>query len=136
MGKEIAPREELHTPAKRDIAGFDRALRFAEAALTKGPTVQLGTGAEGSGVGIIVDNRPAGVAGVAPQGVAPAAEKRDLEASQKQPRAKVTTLYIRSGVPAGRSPCMSQSLGVYHQGLAPGKPYKRLTRHIRTTDLQ
>ena len=42
--------------AKRDLAGFDRALKFSEAALTKGPKVQLGTGAEGSGVGIIVDN--------------------------------------------------------------------------------
>jgi len=43
---------------KRDLAGFDRALKFAEVALTKGPDIQLGTGAEGSGVGIIVDNQP------------------------------------------------------------------------------
>jgi hypothetical protein len=41
---------------KRDLAGFDRALTFAEAALTKGPKVQLGTGEDGAGVGIIVDN--------------------------------------------------------------------------------
>jgi hypothetical protein len=46
---------------KRDLAGFDRALTYAEAALTKGPKIQLGTGAEGSGVGIIVDNTPAGM---------------------------------------------------------------------------
>lgn len=74
MGKKsIAPRAEpcddtddadditdatvpLDKKAKRDLAGFDRALKFSEAALTKGPKVQLGTGAEGSGVGIIVDN--------------------------------------------------------------------------------
>ena len=41
---------------KRQSAGFDRALTFAEAALTKGPKIQLGTGEGGSGVGIIVDN--------------------------------------------------------------------------------
>ncbi|KAL8303460.1 hypothetical protein RB597_005054 [Gaeumannomyces tritici] len=37
-------------------AGFDRALTYAEAALTKGPKINLGTPA--SGVGIIVDNNP------------------------------------------------------------------------------
>ena len=60
MGKEIAPRDptitEAPQPAKRDLAGFDRALQYAEAALTKGPVIQLGTGEGGSGVGIIVDN--------------------------------------------------------------------------------
>lgn len=49
---ETAPLDK----AKRDLSGFDRALKFSEAALTKGPKVQLGTGGEGSGVGIIVDN--------------------------------------------------------------------------------
>lgn len=39
---------------KRDLAGFDRALTYAEAALEKGPKIQLGTPA--AGVGIIVDN--------------------------------------------------------------------------------
>lgn len=38
------------------LAGFDRALQFAEVALTKGPDIQLGTGAHGAGVGMIVDN--------------------------------------------------------------------------------
>ncbi|KAK4228608.1 hypothetical protein QBC38DRAFT_151687 [Podospora fimiseda] len=48
----------------RDLSGFDRALTYAEAALTKGPAIQLGTGGEGgSGVGIIVDNN-AGTGGV------------------------------------------------------------------------
>lgn len=47
---------------KRQSSGFDRALTFAEAALTKGPKVQLGTGEGGAGVGIIVDNNPAAAA--------------------------------------------------------------------------
>ncbi|KAL1895229.1 hypothetical protein Sste5346_005374 [Sporothrix stenoceras] len=84
--------------SKRDLAGFDRALTFAEAALTKGPKVQLGTGKEGSGVGIIVDNTPA-------TATAAKAEKRDVsssvqESSPKRVRAKVTTMYVRSGIPA------------------------------------
>ena len=94
MGKEIAPREETKAHAKRDIAGFDRALKFAEVALTKGPIVQLGTGEKGSGVGIVVDNR-GGVVG----GAAPAAEKRDVEAPAQPVRARVTTMYIRNGLP-------------------------------------
>lgn len=112
MGKEIAPRDEGETPsiAKRQT-GFDRALQYAEAALVKGPKVQLGTGEGGAGVGIIVDNNPqaaarpgtgategAAVAAPAPaQGAAVAGlKRRDLAASQK---VKVTTMYVRSGVP-------------------------------------
>ncbi|KAK1538520.1 hypothetical protein CPAR01_08633 [Colletotrichum paranaense] len=124
MGKEIAPRVQLTKarPAeKRDLSGFDRALKYAEAALTKGPKVQLGTGQEGSGVGMIVDNnqqaaaRP-GTGGAAEAAPATPAEPRPagaIVAQQKvkarsdeaqQPprrRAKVTTMYVRSGVPAG-----------------------------------
>ncbi|TPX10447.1 uncharacterized protein E0L32_008666 [Thyridium curvatum] len=116
LGKEIAPRVAVE---KRDLTGFDRALKFAEVALEKGPKVQLGTGAEGSGVGIIVDNnkqaaarpgkgaegeaRPAPAAPAAP-GRAGAAEKRDVvtgsEAGVKPLRTRVTTMYVRSGVPA------------------------------------
>ena len=44
---------------KRALEGFDRALQFAEVGLTKGPDIQLGTGAEGAGVGMIVDNNAA-----------------------------------------------------------------------------
>ncbi|KAK0636994.1 hypothetical protein B0T17DRAFT_504380 [Bombardia bombarda] len=55
--KEAAAAVQKRQP---DLSGFDRALTFAEAALTKGPDIQLGTGAEGSGVGIIVDNHQAG----------------------------------------------------------------------------
>lgn len=119
MGKEIAPRDtEVNAPAvgKRDLTGFDRALKFAEAALTKGPKVQLGTGAEGSGVGIIVDNNPTAAArpgkgaeagaeaaagAGAAEGAVVAAAKRDVdEASSPRRRAKVTTMYVRRGVPA------------------------------------
>lgn len=98
MGKEIAPRDDTPAVAKRDLAGFDRALKYAEAALVKGPKIQLGTGGEGSGVGIIVDNTPA--AGRAAEGAA-AAKKRDVyETSAPRRRAKVTTMYVRRGVPA------------------------------------
>ncbi|KAG7102048.1 hypothetical protein HYQ44_018626 [Verticillium longisporum] len=129
-GKQIEPRagpaatgKTDGKTAKRDLSGFDRALRYAEAALVKGPKVQLGTGAEGSGVGIIVDNNQQAAArpgrgteegaaaggGGAAEGVvvAPASlkEKRGVEARQwqQQPRrrAKVTTMYVRSGIPAG-----------------------------------
>ena len=111
MGKEIAPREEGEASnlAKRQT-GFDRALQYAEAALVKGPKVQLGTGEGGAGVGIIVDNNPQaaarpgtgateGAAVAAPAAPAAPAEgrkRRDLAASQK---VKVTTMYVRSGVP-------------------------------------
>lgn len=113
MGKEIAPREEGETPnlAKRQ-SGFDRALQYAEAALVKGPKVQLGTGEGGAGVGIIVDNNPQAAArpgtgategaAVAAPAAAPAQaaqaglKGRDLSPSQK---VKVTTMYVRSGVP-------------------------------------
>ncbi|PNH37965.1 hypothetical protein VD0004_g8834 [Verticillium dahliae] len=127
-GKQIEPRagpaatgKTDGKTAKRDLSGFDRALRYAEAALVKGPKVQLGTGAEGSGVGIIVDNNQQAAArpgrgteegaaaggGGAAEGVvvAPASlkEKRGVEARQRQRqprrRAKVTTMYVRSGIP-------------------------------------
>ncbi|KAI5917557.1 hypothetical protein F4810DRAFT_716342 [Camillea tinctor] len=100
MGKEIAPREDSESPKKRDLAGFDRALTFAEAALTKGPTIQLGTGEGGAGVGIIVDNT-AGTVGESNARVAAAnaGVKRD-EASQPRRRTKVTRMYIKRGIPA------------------------------------
>lgn len=52
----VAKRQEDGGLTKRQSAGFDRALTFAEAALTKGPKVQLGS--PQAGVGIIVDNNP------------------------------------------------------------------------------
>jgi len=51
-------------------SGFDRALTFAEAALTKGPDIELGTGEGGAGVGIKVDNNPKPAAGGAEGGAA------------------------------------------------------------------
>lgn len=44
---------------KRDMAGFTAALNYADAALNKGPIIDLGTGGGGSGVGITV--KPGGV---------------------------------------------------------------------------
>lgn len=96
MGKEIAPRDSESPKAKRDLAGFDRALTFAEAALTKGPLIQLGTGEGGAGVGIIVDNNGGTVGG----GAAKAAAKRDESSSQPRRRTKVTRMYVKRGVPA------------------------------------
>ncbi|KAF2817762.1 uncharacterized protein BDZ99DRAFT_457480 [Mytilinidion resinicola] len=40
---------------KRDVAGFREALNFAREAMKNMPKVELGTGAEGSGVGVIVN---------------------------------------------------------------------------------
>jgi len=53
-----APKEEA-AKAKRSLEGFDRALQYAEVGLTKGPDIQLGTGAGGAGVGLKVDNNQA-----------------------------------------------------------------------------
>ncbi|KAI1772882.1 hypothetical protein F4818DRAFT_424240 [Hypoxylon cercidicola] len=99
MGKEIAPRDSESPKAKRDLAGFDRALTFAEAALTKGPTIQLGTGEGGAGVGIIVDNNGGAVGEGNAEAAAAAKTKRD-ETSQPRRRTKVTRMYVKRGVPA------------------------------------
>ncbi|KAI1175494.1 hypothetical protein F4777DRAFT_578989 [Nemania sp. FL0916] len=100
LGKEISPREEPDHPSiKRDLAGFDRALTYAEAALTKGPLIQLGTGEGGAGVGIIVDNRPnAGAGAGTGESAGEGAAKRD-EASQPRQRMKVTRMYVKRGIP-------------------------------------
>ncbi|KAK5630777.1 hypothetical protein RRF57_006492 [Xylaria bambusicola] len=95
MGKEIAPRIEEQQKAKRDLAGFDRALTYAEAALTKGPIIQLGTGEGGAGVGIIVDNRPGAAA--------PGGEQKRDETYLPRRRTKVTRMYLKRGIPAGKA---------------------------------
>ncbi|KAK3389194.1 hypothetical protein B0H63DRAFT_518433 [Podospora didyma] len=73
--KELDPRlpdevearsDDTKVKTKRDLAGFDRALKFAEVALTKGPKIELGTGGHGSGVGIIVDNHASAAAAATP----------------------------------------------------------------------
>ncbi|EKD21292.1 hypothetical protein MBM_00405 [Drepanopeziza brunnea f. sp. 'multigermtubi' MB_m1] len=51
--------------AKRDLTGFKAALAYSMNALMAGPEVQLGTGAHGSGVGII---QKAGGSKTAPSG--------------------------------------------------------------------
>lgn len=98
MGKEIAPRDSESPKAKRDLAGFDRALTYAEAALTKGPIIQLGTGEGGAGVGIIVDNKGGSVG--EGNAAAAAAAKRDESSAQPRRRTKVTRMYVKRGVPA------------------------------------
>ncbi|OCL13690.1 hypothetical protein AOQ84DRAFT_429263 [Glonium stellatum] len=40
---------------KRDLAGFREALNFAREAMKNQPKVELGTGKEGSGVGVVVN---------------------------------------------------------------------------------
>ena len=92
--------------AKRDLTGFDRALQYAEAALTKGPLIQLGTGEGGSGIGMIVDNTGGRVGGDFGEAESvghkeATVEKRDDEVPTALRRAKVTTMYTRHGVPRG-----------------------------------
>ncbi|KAB5545678.1 hypothetical protein GE09DRAFT_215748 [Coniochaeta sp. 2T2.1] len=152
MGKEIAPRiSETDAPAaaKRDLTGFDRALTFAEAALTKGPKVQLGTGAEGSGVGIIVDNnqvaaaRPGkgveGEAAGAAEGAAAAAAKRDVDGSSaatapRQRRAKVTTMYVRRGVPSSLQASTEELAARAPVLPAPATPSTQVSKRSDTLD--
>jgi hypothetical protein len=50
-----AKRDDDGEVEKRDLAGFNAAFDFATGALKTSSRVQLGTGAEGSGVGIIVE---------------------------------------------------------------------------------
>jgi hypothetical protein len=54
MGRNVVVTRDETEVEKRDLAGFNAALSYASGALKTSPEVQLGTGAEGSGVGIIV----------------------------------------------------------------------------------
>lgn len=113
MGKEIAPRVVPFVKSapieKRDINGFNAALKYATDALKTSPKVQLGTGAEGSGVGILQD---AGISAPAAAAAAkPAAAARDVKgmevedvkergvesARDKKLRTTVTTMFVRGG---------------------------------------
>jgi hypothetical protein len=104
---DIAPRIKDATAApalkSRDLSGFDRALNYATAALKTSPKVQLGTGAEGSGVGILQD------AGSATAATTTAAKQITSELAAREvtlPKMKqtVTTMYIRGGpIPASKS---------------------------------
>lgn len=135
MGKSVAPRdesvdvekrdgEEASNVSKRDMASFNRALQFAEAALTKGPKVQLGTGESGAGVGILVDNNVAAASKTTTRG------KREVAAS---PRVKVTTMYVRSGIPACEYRPFSFTCLTY--SLNAGKKEKTKEKQKRTHQL-
>jgi hypothetical protein len=45
----------IEDAVKRDLQGFRESLNFAKEAMKNQPEVELGTGAEGSGVGVIVN---------------------------------------------------------------------------------
>lgn len=93
LGNDLEPRADTvlsaakreEQPAKRDLAGFDRALNYATGALKSAPGVELGTGEGGSGVGI--KQLPGGQAAVVKAG------KRDLAPIKR--RNRVTTLLVR-----------------------------------------
>ncbi len=72
---------------QRDIAGFNAALNFAAGGLANGPTVELGTGEGGSGVGITVK----------PATAAKAARERDVEeGEERRDLPTVTLMRVRS----------------------------------------
>lgn len=96
MGKEIAPRVvQLHQAAsRRDLQGFNAALNYANGALKTSPEVQLGTGKEGSGVGIIQK------AGGTPSTTTPRPARRNVASRDLfSPKMKttVTTMFVRGG---------------------------------------
>ena len=76
---------------KRDIVGFNAALKFATDAIKTSPKVQLGT--EEAGIGILQD------AGINALAAAPAKEARDVQtgAGEKKLRTTVTTMFVRRG---------------------------------------
>jgi hypothetical protein len=95
MGKEIAPRiVPMVKSEKRDITGFNAALKYATDAIKTTPKIQLGT--EAAGTGILQD---AGIS--APAAPAPAASNpaRDVQigAGEKKLRTTVTTMFVRGG---------------------------------------
>jgi len=58
--EELPEQSQKKRIEKRDLAGFLAALKFADGALNRGPSIDLGTGEGGSGVGITI--RPPGTA--------------------------------------------------------------------------
>ncbi|CAG8956124.1 hypothetical protein HYFRA_00012041 [Hymenoscyphus fraxineus] len=132
MGKQIAPREgegelEAREPepkpevvtedkvptlnSKRDINGFNAALKYASDAIKVTPQIDIGTPEAGVGIlqrpGITAaaaagagGARPGGAAGAAGGAPAGAHKTRDLPA--RKMKTTVTTMYVRGGpVPAG-----------------------------------
>jgi hypothetical protein len=102
MGKEIAPRViqlVKEGTEKRDINGFNAALKYASDALKNSPTIQLGT--EAAGVGII---QGAGV-----NAAKPGAAKRNELASSPKVKTTVTTMFVRGGPAAA----VGGNIGMY-----------------------
>lgn len=111
MGKEIAPRvvklQADKEVLKRDLTGFNAALKYATDAIKITPQVELGT--ESAGVGIL--QRP-GITAAAASAAQPkaggataaaggAAAKRDLPT--RKMKTTVTTMFVRGGpAPAGK----------------------------------
>ncbi|KAL5445953.1 hypothetical protein PMIN06_007918 [Paraphaeosphaeria minitans] len=84
---------------KRDINSFNAALSYAERAQQNQPKIELGTGAEGSGVGITVNaglNVPANSAanGAAAPGAAERKVKRSEEVVDEAEAPKMTLVAI------------------------------------------
>ncbi|KAI0999516.1 hypothetical protein K3495_g8680 [Podosphaera aphanis] len=109
LHKEIAPRVTKlikRDNNKRGIGGFNAALSYATGTLGKNPGVELSTGIDGSGTGIIVNPSGAvtGGGGAPPKAGGagnPAGAKgivlaRREEASPKT-KTTVTTMYVRGG---------------------------------------
>lgn len=99
LGKEIAPRiVKMEKTERRDLAGFNAALKFASDALKTSPGIELGTGEGGSGVGI---KQAPGNAPPPAAAAAAAAAKRDEMLVKPKIKTTVTTMLIRGGpVPA------------------------------------
>jgi hypothetical protein len=95
LGKEIAPRiVKMEKTGKRDLAGFNAALKFASDALKSSPGVELGTGEGGSGVGI---KQAPGSTLPAAAPAAAAAAKRDETLLKPKIKTTVTTMLVRGG---------------------------------------
>ena len=121
MGKEIAPRVVPFVKTaqeKRDINGFNAALKYATDALKTSPKVQLGTGAEGSGVGILQDaGISAPAAATAPQPAAAAGKRSEKrEDGEKKLRTTVTTMFVRGGPAPAQGGMVSQFIGQDDRG--------------------
>ena len=88
---------EVSRQVRRDITGFNAALKYAADALKTSPKIELGT--EAAGVGIL---QSAGIS--APQPAAAAAPKK-VVAKRDAPKFKttVTTMLVRGGPTARRA---------------------------------
>lgn len=82
---------------KRDIQGFNAALSYAREAMQNTPKIELGTGAEGSGVGIVVNaglNVPANSAANGASAGGERRAKRDAVVEEASEAPKMTLVAI------------------------------------------